>query len=497
VRGADEDDVGDDQDIKTLHLMGICGTGMGAFAGLLKAAGYDVRGSDQGAYPPMSLKLQDWGIEVRTPYGPDNLEPPVDLVVVGNVIPAKNPEATAMRERELPHASFPHTFGRLFLDKRHSVVVAGTHGKTTTSTLLAHILLHAGRDPGYLVGGIPTATAGGLAAESFRVGRDAPEVPFVVEGDEYDTAYFDKGPKFLHYRPKSLLCTSLEFDHADIYDSVDQIRARFAQVLALVPDGGHIVLHAPSEQLTRALTEAEGEGGVKARVETYGEGGDYVAADVVMSAEGIAFDVVRGGETLGRLSAPMSGQHNVDNLLGAYAILVGLGLSHDAIAAGAAAFGGVARRMTEVGEEDGVLVIDDFAHHPTAVATTVAGARARYPGRPIWALYEPRSATSCRKVFQAAYPEAFDDADQVLLAPPGRKLEPAEALDVPRLAADLTARGVKAEAPESIDAIVARCAADVPSGAVVLCMSNGAFGGIHGRLLEALAPRRTSPKEAT
>jgi UDP-N-acetylmuramate: L-alanyl-gamma-D-glutamyl-meso-diaminopimelate ligase len=488
--------VADTSDIKTLHLMGICGTGMGAFAGLLKSAGYQVRGSDQGAYPPMSLKLQDWGIEVRTPYGHDNLDPPVDLVVVGNVIPAKNPEATAMRERGLAHASFPDTFGRLFLERRHSVVVAGTHGKTTTSTLLAHILLSAGKDPGYLVGGIPTATDGGLAAESFRVGKVSPEVPFVVEGDEYDTAYFDKGPKFLHYRPKSLMCTSLEYDHADIYDSVDQIRARFAQVLALVPEGGHIVVHAPSDQLAQALKEAEGEGGVKARVETYGEGGDYAAADVSMSADGIAFDVVRRGEALGRVSAPMSGQHNVDNLLGAYAILVGLGLDHHAIATGAASFGGVARRMTEVGEEDGVLVIDDFAHHPTAVATTVAGARARYPGRPIWALYEPRTATSSRKVFQDAYAEAFDDADRVILAPPGRKLDPGEALDVPKLAADLVARGAQAEAADSIDAIIARCVDAAPSGAVLLCMSNGAFGGIHGRLLEQLAARATT-KEAT
>ena len=241
------------------HLMGIAGTGMGAFAGLLKQAGHEVQGSDQGVYPPMSDKLRDWDISVKTPYSPDNLAGDIDLVVVGNVIPRVNPEAAAVRARALRYASFPETLGRMFLADRHSVVVSGTHGKTTTSTLIAHTLMHTGRDPGFLVGGVPLS-----GGESFRVGDL--EAPFVVEGDEYDTAYFDKGPKFLHYRARSLLATSLEFDHADIYDDVQQIEARFRQVFALVPPEGHIVVHHNSPALLRAVEDAR----PSARVETYG-----------------------------------------------------------------------------------------------------------------------------------------------------------------------------------------------------------------------------------
>lgn len=466
---------------RSFHLIGIAGTGMGAFAGLLKQAGYEVRGSDENVYPPMSDKLRDWGIEARTPYAPENLDPPADVVVVGNVIRKVNVEATAMRERGLAHASFPETLGELFLSRRHSVVVAGTHGKTTTSTLLAHTLLEAGRDPGFLIGGIPQSLG-----ESFRVGRDDPACPFVVEGDEYDTAYFDKGPKFLHYRPRSLLATSLEYDHADIYQDVSEIQARFTQLFELVPEEGHLVCYAGDPALSEALERA----GKRARVETYGdEGADWTLANLDEDAAGLRFEALHQGQSEGALKVPLSGRHGALNALGAYAILRGLGLSHDDVARGYASFAGVKRRMEVVGETDGVLVLDDFAHHPTAVKTTLEGARARYRGRPLWALFEPRSATSCRKVFQAAYAEAFDAADRVLLAPTGRSLDPEEALDVQELARDVTARGVPALAASSIDALVEVARDEAPGGAVLLCMSNGAFGGIHRKLLDALAAR--------
>ncbi len=466
--------------LRTIHLMGICGTGMGAFAGLLKQAGYDVRGSDQGAYPPMSDKLRDWGIEVRTPYAPENLDPVCDLVVVGNVIPAKNPEATAMRDRGLVHASFPETFSELFLKDRHPVVVAGTHGKTTTTTLLAHVLMAAGQDPGFLIGGIPIGFD-----ESFRVGGQGPDVPVVVEGDEYDTAYFDKGPKFLHYRPKSLMVTSLEFDHADIYDSVDEIRARFVEVLRLVPADGHIVAFADAPEVLRALEEARPQ----ARVETYGRQGDIGATDIVDDAAGLHFTVTSSGTAGPRFDLPLNGPHNLHNALGAYAIARGLGLSDEAIGAGFKSFPGVRRRMDIVGEQDQVTVVDDFAHHPTAVDTTLRGAKARFAPRPVWALFEPRSATSCRKVFQDDYAKAFAGADRVLLAPPGRALDPAVALDVEKLAADISAQGIEATACTSIDEMVRWVIEQAPPGAVMLCMSNGAFGGIHQRLLDGLRGR--------
>lgn len=479
--------------MKSIHLIGVAGTGMGAFAGLLKAAGYEVRGSDENVYPPMSTKLKDWGIPTATPYAAANLDPPPDLVVVGNVVRKDNVEAAAMRERHLPHQSFPETLGDLFLSKRLSVVVAGTHGKTTTTALLAWTLQAAGRDPGYLVGGIPLASAPGAQEESFRLGAPGPRSPFVVEGDEYDTAYFDKGPKFLHYRPKSLLCTSLEFDHADIYENVDAIEARFSELISLVPhsnEGGHIVLCAEEPHLQKARSKAT----TSARITTYAqssiEGANVFCQGHSENESGLQFEVVVDGSVVGSCQLPLSGRHNLLNALGAYAVLSGLSLSHAEIAAGYASFPGVKRRMEVKGECDGVVVVDDFAHHPTAVRTTLDGAKMRYAGRPIWAIFEPRSATSCRKIFQDDYARAFHAATKVLLAPSGRQLDPAIALDVARLAQDLRDRGTDADAYASIEEIVGVVRRSAPRGdhgAVLMCMSNGSFGGIHDKLLTALA----------
>ena len=467
---------------RLFHLIGIAGTGMGAFAGLLKQAGHQVRGSDQNVYPPMSDQLDAWDIAVRTPYAAENLAPAPDLVVVGNVIRRDNVEASAMRDADLPHASFPETLGNLFLAHRHSVVVAGTHGKTTTSTLIAHTLFHAGRDPGYLIGGIPRShNPDAPAQESFRVGQA--DAPFVVEGDEYDTAYFDKGPKFLHYHPRSLLCTSLEFDHADIYKDIAEIQTRFQQLFELMPPSGHLVCYLEDPALAEVLRRTT----VQGRVETYGnEQADWQAIELQEDETGIHFVVRHQTERLGEVKVSLSGQHGAYNAIGAYAILRGLGLQHPEIAAGFESFAGVKRRMEVVGNARSITVIDDFAHHPTAVATTLAGARARYAGRPLWAFFEPRSATSCRRVFQDAYAQAFAAADRVLLAPPGRQLEPERALDVPKLASDIQASGVPADAFASIDDMLVSALQAPPSNAVFLCMSNGAFGGIHKRLLSGL-----------
>jgi UDP-N-acetylmuramate: L-alanyl-gamma-D-glutamyl-meso-diaminopimelate ligase len=469
-------------DVQRVHLIGVGGTGMGAFAGLLKAAGLAVRGSDEGVYPPMSDKLTDWGIEVRTPYAADNLSGEIDLVIVGNVIRAVNVEARAAIDGGMPYTSFPAALGALFLDARHSVVVAGTHGKTTTTTLLAHTLLDAGRDAGFLIGGIPL----GLE-ESFRPG--AKGAPFVVEGDEYDTAFFDKGPKFLHYKPRSLLVTSVEFDHADIYASVEQIEDRFAELLALVPEDGHIVVRGGHTHVERAVAKASAT--TKARIVRYGEQGDVVARALEVGRAGQRFEVVISGTVCGHVTIPMHGPHNVENALGAYAILAGLGLTHDEIARGFSTFAGVKRRLEVRGEEAGGIVVDDFAHHPTAIAVTIEGARARWPEHRLVALFEPRSATSCRRVFQQAFAEAFDAADEVILAPPGRQLSKDEALDVDQLALEIAARGVPAVACTSLDDVVARAIA-VAGPCVLLGMSNGAFGDAHRRILEGRRARASS-----
>ena len=457
--------------------MGIAGTGMGAFAGLLKEAGFLVQGSDQNVYPPMSDKLADWGIEAKSPYAPANLEPTPDLVVVGNVIRKDNVEAVEMRRREVPHVSFPDALKQFFLKDRHSVVVAGTHGKTTTSALLAHTLFSAGRDPGFLIGGILNDFQ-----ESFRLGSENADSPFVIEGDEYDTAYFDKGPKFLHYQPRSLLCTSLEFDHADIYDDVETIVSRFKELLSLVPKNGQIVLCAHAPHLLRAARESL----TNTEIMTYGFEGDWQATDVHEGQSGVSFTPVFRGEKRSPVSLPLSGQHSILNALGSYAILEGLGLNAEQIKAGFSSFQSVKRRMEIVGEARGVKVIDDFAHHPTAVKTTLEGARKMYPTSRIWALFEPRSASSCRRVFQADYAAAFDAADAVVLAPLGRELPPEEALDLNQLAVDIESRGVQCKAGLSIDAIVDHVIPLVSKGDVLLCMSNGAFGNIHQKLTVAL-----------
>jgi UDP-N-acetylmuramate: L-alanyl-gamma-D-glutamyl-meso-diaminopimelate ligase len=460
-----------------VYLMGIAGTGMGAFAGLLKSAGYRVRGADQNVYPPMSDKLAEWDIEVRTPYSPQNLEPAPDLVIVGNVIRKDNVEAVAMRERGLEHLSFPEAFGRFFLRHRHPVVVAGTHGKTTTSALLSHALSSAGRDPGFLIGGIPQNFE-----ESFGLGEDTPENCFVVEGDEYDTAYFDKGPKFMHYQPRSLLCTSLEFDHADIYSDVETIVDRFRDLLRLVPQNGFIVLcnHAP--HLLRACREAN----PKATVVTYGADGDWQANNVKEDARGIAFTPSFRGQERDEMRLSLSGKHNLQNALGAFAILENVGLSVGEIKASFGTFEGVKRRMEIIGSHNGILVVDDFAHHPTAVRMTLDGAKAKYADRRIWALFEPRSASSCRRIFQSAYADAFASADRIVLAPLGRELPPDEALDLTQLTGDLSDTGKQTVAADTVDAIVDIVKHDVEPGDLLLCMSNGGFGGIHQKLLRAI-----------
>ncbi len=467
--------------VRRIHLVGVGGTGMGSFAGLLKAAGYEVTGSDQNVYPPMSDMLVQWGVETMTPYAAENLDRAgPDLVVIGNVIRRENPEATAVRERGLPQMSFPAAMGSLILDGRHSVVVAGTHGKTTTSALLSHVLVTADTDPTFLVGGVTLN-----AQSNFRFGKG----PFVVvEGDEYDTAYFDKGPKFLHYRAQTAMLTSVEFDHADIYRDMDHYESAFARFAATIPADGTLVVCA-----TYTNAEAIARKHCVGRVVTYaGESeADYSTRNMKFGPEGASFDIVRREDgTATSIRLPMSGHHNVENAVGVFAVAMSLGLSPEAVKRGFATFAGVKRRQEVKGEVRGVLVVDDFAHHPTAVQETIEGIRERYTDRRVIAVFEPRSNTSRRNIHQLPYVNALHDAAQVFIKvpEPHDKVPVGEQLDVNEIVSDLNAEGVAAHGSSDVEELVRMVAAEARPGDLVLVMSNGAFGGFVPKLMETLGP---------
>ncbi len=467
--------------IRRIHLIGVAGTGMGSFAGMLKAAGHEVTGSDENVYPPMSTQLERWGIEVMTPYRAENLDRArPDLVVVGNVVRAVNPEAAAMRERGLPHVSFPAALGERFIAPRHGVVVVGTHGKTTTSAMMGALLHHAGRDPSFLVGGVTRDFD-----SNFRIGQGP---HFVVEGDEYDTAYFDKGPKFLHYRPRTAIFTSCELDHADIYREEAHYESAFEKFVDLLPPEGFLAACASYDSVLRIARRS------RARVETYAvdrPGADWEARGLSLSAEGARFTLVRKGRALAEVRLRVGGAHNVENALGVAAAAVALGLEPAEIADGLAAFRGVKRRQEVRGTAGGVVVVDDFAHHPRAVEKTLSAIRGSYPGARLLAAFEPRSNTSRRNLHQHLYasPATWEAAEEVfILRPvPTDRVPEAERLDVDAVTRALSEGGKPARAFATVDEMVPAIAAAARPGAVVVAMSNGAFGGIWGKLLEALA----------
>lgn len=454
--------------VRRIHLVGVAGTGMGAFAGMLKAAGYQVTGSDENVYPPMSDMLGAWGIEVSTPYAAANLDRArPDLVIIGNVIRRVNPEATAVRERGIPQMSFPAAFGSLVAAGRHSIVVAGTHGKTTTAALLAHVLVEAGLDPTVLVGGV---ALNGNA--NFRLGR-GPHV--VVEGDEYDTAYFDKGPKFLHYRARTALLTSIEFDHADIYADLAQVEAAFARFCASPPGDGWLGVSA---SYPGAVAIARRH--ARAAVHTYGTAPDAAcrATDVAFDGRGARF---RMEGIAGDVRLPMSGRHNVENAVGVIAAARALGVPDERVVAALASFRGVRRRQEDRGEVSGVLVIDDFAHHPTAIATTLAGLRERLGASArILAVLEPRSNTMQLGTMAARLPASLAVADRVFCYSGGLGWD---------VAAALAPLGARAVVEPDFERLVGAIVAATRPGDTILVMSNGGFGGIHQRLLDALAGR--------
>ncbi len=466
---------------RSFYLIAIGGTAMAPLATLLAERGERVDGSDLPLYPPMSDRIAALGIAVRPGFSAANLPDGIDHVVVGNLAARDNPELVEAQRRGLSVASMPETLHREILAGRHPVVVAGTHGKTTTSALTAWLLASAGREPGYLIGGepldlpSPAAIGGGPA--------------FVVEGDEYSTSYADKGPKFLHYAPRTLILTSVEFDHGDLYADLDAIKAAFRKGVALVPPYGRIVANGDDPNVLEVLDAARAPVTLY-RVRDGGAGdgaADLLAVDVTRGPDGTRFTVLAGGEPFLIASTRLAGRHNVANALAAIGAARVFGLRPEELAVGLATFRGVRRRLEEKGTANGVTVLDDFAHHPTAVATTVEGARRRYAGRRLWAVFEPRSITGGREEFHGAYRAALGQADGVALAAPYHATRlGADALDVQRLVAELTADGKVAltakDAGSLADALLPRLA----SGDVVLAMSSGSFGGIHGRLLEGL-----------
>lgn len=456
-----------EQKDKDIYLMGIGGTGMGAMAGLLKKSGHHVFGSDSAVYSPMKEKLADWGIAYKTPYNEENLPEKCDLVIVGNVIRRDNPEAKAAEAKSLPLLSFPKALNQLFLRVATPIVASGTHGKTTCTSLLAHTLYSANRDPGFLVGGIPLNFG-----ESFRVSGHKKDYPFVVEGDEYDTAYFDKQPKFMHYDPKFLLVTSIEFDHGDIYRDLDSVIEAFHKLFLSMPKNAVIVAFSKDSNIQKALKDCHAE------VCTYGPDGDYQAVDAILNDQGASFTVNFQGRPLGQISIPLFGDHNLKNALGCYGILHQYGLLHEEIAQGFQSFLGVRRRLEERGKMNGLVVVDDFAHHPSAVLETIKAAKQKYPTKKICAIFEPRSATSCMPIFEGRYLEAFLGADQVLIAPLGRaKVLDQEQMDTNKIARGLNEANVLAEAFDNYDSLREYLNTIGPDY-ILLFMSNGDFKGM-------------------
>jgi UDP-N-acetylmuramate: L-alanyl-gamma-D-glutamyl-meso-diaminopimelate ligase len=463
------------------HLIGIAGTAMGSLAGLLRAKGHRVTGSDKGVYPPMSTMLDGLGIEYARDFDPKNLEPAPDVVVVGNAISRGNVELEAVLDRGLRHTSGAATIKDELLWGRHVLAVAGTHGKTSTTSILAWLLEAAGLEPSFLIGGV---------AENFGASfRLTGSKYFVIEADEYDTAYFDKGPKMWHYLPRTAVVTNVEFDHADIYRDEAAYRFAFERFVNLVPKTGTLVVGWETpiarELAKKSLAPVESAG-----IEGVDAGGHprWRAERIEYGPAGTAFDVVHGEERMGRVETPLSGAFNVRNCLAALAAARAVGADWGRLVHGLTTFESVRRRMEVSGEVRGVTVIDDFAHHPTAVRETIEATRQRFSGRRIVAIFEPRSYTAQRRESQEPYREALQRADRVVLAGLFRpeRYDAKTGMDPAELAAALTADGVPTDYIPDVEKIVATVAPDAKSGDILLVMSNGGFGGIHGKLLEAL-----------
>jgi UDP-N-acetylmuramate: L-alanyl-gamma-D-glutamyl-meso-diaminopimelate ligase len=452
---------------------------MASLAGLLKGQGYRVTGSDQNVYPPMSTYLAQAGIDVQNGFDAQHLADRPDLVIIGNAVSRGNPEAEAVLDSNIPYLSFPQALGKFLIGTRQSIVVTGTHGKTTTTALAAWVLKRAGLDPGFFVGGVPLNFGSGWhRGESDQV---------VLEGDEYDSAFFDKGPKFLHYRPKSVILTSVEFDHADIYRDLDHLKEAFRSLARLVPASGLLVA-CYDYPAVREVVKAG-----SCRVVSYGDDEicDWTVRNIRADGRRSYFDPCFREVSEGIVELGAIGRHNVKNALGVYVLARELGMDRSNLLEGFASFSGVKRRQEFKGEKRGVLVIDDFAHHPTAVAETIKAVKDAFSGRRVWAIFEPRSNTSRRNVFEREFSLALSLADRVVVSNLHQpdKIPEAERLSVERVvdAINQSAGREQAVAINGADKIAAHVSTRATVGDIVLVMSNGAFDGVQDKILSGLA----------
>jgi UDP-N-acetylmuramate: L-alanyl-gamma-D-glutamyl-meso-diaminopimelate ligase len=462
--------------IRSVHFIGIGGTAMASVAVALRQMGVAVSGSDQNIYPPMSTFLASHDLEVRSGYAAENIESSVDLVVIGNALSRGNPEVETVLDRKLRYVSLPELLKEYFLRGRRSLVVAGTHGKTTTAALLAWVFEHSGLNPGFLIGGI---------AENLGQGARFTESPwFIIEGDEYDTAFFDKRSKFVHYLPEVAILNNLEFDHADIFDDVKAIQNSFRHLIRLIPRNGLLLANGDDVNLAPLLDVTH------CPVKRFGlkEGNSVQGFGVRLGATASEFEIPSF-----KFHLNLVGELNVRNGLAVVACAKHCGLSNKQIQAAFDTFKGIKRRMEVRGVAGGVTVVDDFGHHPTAIRETLRALRIRYGQERIWALFEPRSNTTRRNIFQRELAEALALADQVVVAPIARSelLPPEQRLDLDRLLTDVRASGRIAVVLDGVDSIVSRVVEQAQGGDVVCVFSNGGFGGIHQKLLDRLvhAPR--------
>lgn len=454
-----------------IHLMGICGTGMGSLAGLLKSKGYQVRGSDQNIYPPMSHQLEKWEIPVLLGYKPENLLPVPDLVIVGNAISRGNPEVEALLQSDIPYLSFPQAIAEFFLPGKDSLVVAGTHGKSTTTAFLAHLLQSAGLKPGYLIGAVPKKS------NNFELGDGK---HFVIEGDEYDTAFFDKKSKFLHYQPHGVLLTSIEFDHADIFKSFHAVQQAFVSLLKLIPTSGFLVACYDQPSVLEILSQT------RAKVITYGfhPEAQIRAENYFFSPQGCSFDLFLYGKKQGTFQNTLIGKHNLQNTLGIIAVGLELGLNWEQIRTALETFSGLRRRQ-EILANKKFMVLDDFAHHPTAITETIQAVKNSYPNRRVLAVFEPRSNTSVRNYFQEELATSLSLADEVFIAPLHRleKIPPSDRLDLEWVVNTINQQGSKAlSAP--ISSLEKEIQKSLRPDDLVLFMSNGGFDNLPHRIAE-------------
>jgi UDP-N-acetylmuramate: L-alanyl-gamma-D-glutamyl-meso-diaminopimelate ligase len=459
-----------------IHLMGICGTAMASLAGLLQDKGFVVSGSDVNFYPPMSIQLEKLKIKIMTGYKAENLQSKPDMVIVGNVISGDNPEVQEMMRLKIPYMSLPKAMSEFMIEDRNSVVIAGTHGKTTTTSLASWVAEQAGLKPGFLVGGIPKNYG-----QSFRVPTGD---WFVIEGDEYDTAFFDKVPKFIHYKPKFVILTSIEFDHADIYKNLDEVKAAFTMLLRLIPEDGVLIYQAEDKNIASLLHYCRGK---KVSYGT-GEKADTRIISAAPVREGLEFTLSQNGKSSG-YSLPMFGEYNAQN--GAAVVALAKELNWPVnLAEAFKNFKGVKRRQEIIGQPRDIMIIEDFAHHPTAVEETIRTFKKRPSSGQVHAVFEPRSATSRRNIFQEDYLKAFKNADQAYIAAPfaQEKIPVEQRFSSEKLVVDLNAaKKNSGHLCQNVNEIVEALKKNAQPGDTILVMSNGGFDGIYEKLLAALA----------